>query len=164
MKKYTIVGSYSAVELSYTETDLSYTSVIPMVTRENRLKHGLGRGISKLLDKGIIPSEDGIDFLCLATLVYLADTRISREMHSQDSWTREISISLPVHNPDKWNSSVGIITRMLNFLTGDLWEVSFLHRGFELAPSPSPLITPIELDAVTLFSGGMDSLISTINF
>lgn len=164
MKKYTMVASYSVAELSHTETDLSYTFVVPMVTRENILKHGLGRVIRKLLDKGIIPTEDGIDFLCLATLIYLADTRISRELHSQDSWTREISISLPVHNPDKWNSSIGTITRMLNFLTGDLWEIVFLHRDFELAPPHSPLITPIELDAVTLFSGGMDSLIAAINF
>lgn len=164
MKKYTIGGSYSTTELSYTETDLSYTVVVPLVTHENKLKHGLGGVMSKLHFKGIIPSEDGIDFLCLAVLVYLADTQISREIHSQDSWTREIAISLPVYNPYKWNSSVGTITRMLNFLTGDLWEITFLHRGFELAPPASPLITPPEFDAVTLFSGGMDSLIAAINF
>lgn len=93
-------------------------------------------------------------------LVYLADTRISREIHSQDSWTREITIS----NSYKWNSSVGTITRILNFLTGDLWEITFLHRGFELAPPASPLIAPPEFDAVTLFSGGMDRLIAAINF
>jgi len=164
MKKYTIVGSYSAVELSQTETELSCTVVVPLVTHENILKYGLGGAISKLCIKGITPSEDGIDFLCLAALVYLADTRISREMHSQDSWTREIAISLPVYNLDKWNASVDTIKRMLNFLTGDLWEIMFLHRDFELAPSSTPLITPIELDAVTLFSGGMDSLIAAINF
>lgn len=164
MKKYTIVGSYSAVELSHTETDLSCTVVVPLVTCENKLKHGLDGVINKLLVKGIIPSEDGIDFLCFAILVYLADTRISRELHSQDSWTREIAISLPVYNPDKWNGSVDTITRMLNFLTGDLWEIVFLNRDFELAPPASPLVIPIELDAVTLFSGGLDSLIATINF
>lgn len=164
MKKYTIVGSYSAVESSYTETDLSCTVVVPLVTRENILKYGLGRAIRKLLIKGIIPSEDGIDLLCLATLIYLADTRISRVMHSQDSWTREIAISLPVYNPDKWNGSADTITRMLNFLTGDLWEIAFSHRDLELAPHPNPLIKPMKLDTVTLFSGGMDSLIATINF
>ena len=101
MKKYTIVGSYSVAELSHTETDLSCTVIIPLVTRDNILKYGLGGVISKLSAKGIIPSEDGIDFLCFATLVYLADIRISRAIHSQDSWTREIAISLPVYNPDK---------------------------------------------------------------
>lgn len=164
MKKYAIVGSYSAVELSHTETDLSCTVIIPLVTRDNILNHGLSGVISKLLAKGIIPSEDGIDFLCFATLIYLADIRISRVMHSQDSWTREIAISLPVYNPDKWNNSIDTITRMLHFLTGDLWEIEFLHRDFGLVPSTSPQAEPIELDAITLFSGGMDSLIAAINY
>ena len=96
MKRYKLVGSYSSAEPSYTETDRSYTAVVPMITSESLLKYGLCNVMSKLHSNGIMPSEDGIDFLCLATLVYLADIRISREMHSQDSWTREITISLPV--------------------------------------------------------------------
>lgn len=164
MKKYIIIGSYSVTEVSTIKTDLSCTVVVPLVAHENTLKYGLGQAINKLLIKGIIPSEDGIDFLCLATLIYLADTRISRELHSQDSWTREIAISLPVHNLDKWNRSVDTITRMLNFLTGDLWKIAFSCRDFKLAPFPNPLITPLEINAVTLFSGGMDSLIAAIDF
>ncbi|MBO5322568.1 MAG: hypothetical protein J6A88_00490 [Oscillospiraceae bacterium] len=163
MKRYKLVGSYSTVEPSYTENEHLYTTVVPMITRESMLKYGLGNVMSKLHANGIVPSEDGIDFLCLATLVYLADTRISREIHSQDSWTREITISLPVYNVDKWNSSIPTIKRMLNFLTGDLWEMEFSHRSTELAELPNPLSPPIELDAVTLFSGGMDSLIAAIN-
>lgn len=163
MKRYKLVGSYSSAEPSYTEISCLYTAVVPMMTSENELKYGLGSVIGKLLANGITPSEDGIDFLCLATLVYLADTRISRENHSQDSWTREITISLPVYHVDKWKSSIPTIKRMLNFLTGDLWELEFSSRAIELADLPNPLLTPIELDAVTLFSGGMDSLIASIN-
>lgn len=163
MKRYKLVGSYSTVGPSSTETDRLYTYVVPMINSESVLKYGLGSVIEKLLANGIIPSEDGIDFLCLATLVYLADTKISREIHSQDSWSREITISLPVYHVDKWNSSIPTIKRMLNFLTGDLWEFEFSHRAIELAALPNPLLTPIELDAVTLFSGGMDSLIASIN-
>ena len=163
MKRYKLVGSYLSVEPSYTDTERLYTCVVPMITSDSILKYGLGSIMGKLLAHGITPSEDGIDFLCLATLVYLADTRISREIHSQDSWTREITISLPVHHVDKWNSSIPTIKRMLNFLTGDLWELEFSHRETELANLPNPLLTPIEIDAVTLFSGGMDSLIASIN-
>lgn len=164
MKKYIMVGSYSKTELTYTETDSSYTIIIPLISCENRLKYGLDRIINKLTGQGIIPSEDGIDFLCLATLVYLADIRISRELHSQDSWTREITISLPVYNPDMWNKSISRIRRMLNFLTGDRWEIVFLHRNFPLTPPSNPLIAPTKFNAVTLFSGGMDSLIAAIDF
>ena len=163
MKRYKLVGSYLSVEPSYTDTERLYTCVVPMITSDSILKYGLGSIMGKLLAHGITPSEDGIDFLCLATLVYLADTRISRENHSQDSWTREITISLPVYHVDKWNASIPTIKRMLNFLTGDLWELEFSHRETELANLPNPLLTPIEIDAVTLFSGGMDSLIASIN-
>ncbi|MBQ3258629.1 MAG: hypothetical protein IJA67_14655 [Oscillospiraceae bacterium] len=164
MKRYKLVGSYSLEDPSHTESDRMYTTVVPMITNENELKYGLGNVMNKLHRYGITPSEDGIDLLCLATLVYLADTRISRVNHSQDSWTREITISLPVYNVDSWNTSVHIIKRMLNFLTGDLWEIEFTHRTTELSFLPNPLVHPIELDAVTLFSGGMDSLIASINF
>lgn len=163
MKRCKLIGNYSAIAPYNTETNHMYTADIPMLNNENELKYGLGNILNKLSGKGITPSEDGIDFLCLATLVYLADTRISREAHSQDSWTREITISLPVHNIEKWNSSIPTLIRMLNFLTGDLWEIEFSRRTIELAPIPNPLIDPIKLDNVTLFSGGMDSLIASIN-
>lgn len=164
MKRFKLIGTYLPTEPLCTETEHMYTAIVPMVTSENTLKHGLGNVLGKLFNNGIMPSEDGIDFLCLGSLVYLADTRISREKHSQDSWTREITISLPVYNTERWNASIATITRMLNFLTGDLWEIELSHRDLELTSPPNPLMPPCELDAVTLFSGGMDSLIAAINF
>jgi len=53
--------------------------------------------------------------------------------------------------------------RMLNFLTGDRWTISFCKREVELLDKPDEGTSVPEFDAVTLFSGGMDSLIGTIN-
>jgi 7-cyano-7-deazaguanine synthase in queuosine biosynthesis len=108
----------------------------------------------------LYPSEDGLDVLCLATLVYLADTRISRTKHSQDGWTREINITLPVYHKDTWQPVSGTFARMLNFLTGDRWNIEFSKREALL---PTTQLENASFDAVALFSGGMDSLISTIN-
>jgi hypothetical protein len=49
---------------------------------------------------------------------------------------------------------------MLNFLTGDRWSIEFTKRDILLAEDKE---CKIKYDAVSLFSGGMDSLIGTIN-
>ena len=97
------------------------------------------------------------------TMVYLADTRIKRLIHGQDSWTREIVIQLPVSNVDLWNKQVKTVERMLKFLTGDLWGIEFVERNwpFELNEKAEEKTTLYS--RASLFSGGMDSLISTIN-
>lgn len=124
---------------------------------------GIGHALKKLKENGIYPTEDGIDILSLAALIYLADTRISRSLHSQDSWTREVAIKIPVFYPEKWMPLGEVFTRMLNFLTGDRWIISFRKRDEELSEKPKDGTHLPEFSAVTLFSGGMDSLIETIN-
>lgn len=163
MSEFKIIGSYSTTSKTVEKGTDSYTIIIPLKGPTGTLNYGLDHLIQKFKDNAIFPSEDGIDLLCLAILTYLADTQISREKHSQDSWTREIAITIPVFSLDKWCSATSTIQRMLNYLTGDLWNVEFVQKTDEMAPTPSPLIPSAEFDAVTLFSGGMDSLIEAIN-
>ena len=162
MNRYLLVGDYAHKEVTLTNKENYIEVTIPFRDNNNVLRYGIDHALKKLKENGIYPTEDGIDILNLAGLVYLADTRISRSLHSQDSWTREIAIETPVFNHEKWTSLGELFTRMLNFLTGDRWIISFRKRDEELSKKPEDGTPPPEFDAVTLFSGGMDSLIGTI--
>jgi hypothetical protein len=160
MSKYYITGDYAVNTVISKKTGKEIKVRIPFTSESGFLLYGIDHALSGLKKHGIYPSEDGFDILALAALVYLADTRISRIRHAEDSWTRELSIELPVFNLKKWASVGEIFTNMLNFLTGDRWKIFFTQRDKVL--SESSLIAA-ECDAVSLFSGGMDSLIGTIN-
>lgn len=160
MSKYHIIGSY---DVHITESRITTELVeikVPLKDDTGTLLHGISKSMTDLAQHGIHPSEDGLDLICLAALVYLADTRISRAKHSQDGWTREIAITIPVYNEEMWKAISSIFTRMLNYLTGDRWDINFCEREAVL---PDTLLERASFDVVSLFSGGMDSLISTIN-
>lgn len=163
MKKFKLIGSYDAIKVSATfDGDLEIVTV-PLLTSQGLFDYGVGNVLHKMLSNGICPNDDGIDIMFLATLVYLADTRISREKHSQDTWTREIEIQLPVRKVKAWNEASPDISRMLAFLTGDKWSVVFTQNSCNFDKHTVTDKQQETINEVTLFSGGMDSLISTIN-
>ncbi|MCP9630757.1 hypothetical protein NML43_27010 [Rhodopseudomonas palustris] len=133
-------------------------------------RQALGYGISKIVKRlgrlSVFPSEIGIDLLVLAALVHAADTRISRVRTSQDNWTRELGIHVPVSDPELWTAQRALIEKMLRFLTGDHWTVVFKTRPGEMADF---VRRPVEglfdhgFDEIALFSGGLDSLIGAID-
>lgn len=94
----------------------------------------------------IFPSEIGVDLINLATHVHAADTRISRFTESQDTWTREFRLIVPVSAPQLWAATSDLLARMLNFLTGDKWDIGFRSRPVRfstIVPRRSAtLITP----------------------
>ncbi len=62
------------------------------------------------------------DLFLIGLSVFALDKRIPRSV-SDDGWTRNIEVSIPVINiakmklfEDKWNS-------LLSFLTGDVWKI-----------------------------------------
>lgn len=139
---------------------------LQMVVGDKSLDHGIGGALSSLKKLGIFPSEVGIDLLVLASHVHAADTRISRAEQSQDSWTREIRLVVPVHDPALWTRAITTLTKALNFLTGDRWTIGFRARPPRFATiakeAPRSLIA-LPFDVVSLFSGGLDSLIGAID-
>lgn len=164
MKKFNLVGSFKNFNLEVNSKDDFEIINIPLINSNGTLNYGIEKVYKKLLEKGITPKEDALDILILATLVYLADTRISRELHSQDSWTREIKLDLPVHNTESFSKVIPVFEKMLNFLTGDKWIISISNREQNIIVSQEYSDEKNSIDVVTLFSGGMDSLISTINY
>jgi len=139
---------------------------LDLVVGERTLDHGIGRALTDAARLGVYPSEMGVDILVLAAHVHAADTRISRGSESQDGWTREIRLIVPVSDPERWASVSPAFVRMLNFLTGDQWALAFRPRplGFaRFAPvRPARLFGP-PFDDLALFSGGLDSLIGAID-
>lgn len=161
MKRFRIIGSYSSDELSSTQHENYNEIVIPLLQDDEFSCYGMDRAIGVLRKLEVFPLDKAYDLIALAMLVYLADTRISRKQHAQDSWTREIFVELPVVSPEIWNSNVDRLNRMLRFLTGDIWSISFVERTVVFETEIRT--RNVAYDAISLFSGGMDSLINAIN-
>jgi hypothetical protein len=167
MRRHLIFGRFGTrdrVDIPAAEGELSPR--LEFLVSKRRLEHDIGRSFDTLAKMGIFPSEIAVDLLVLAAHVQAADTRISRGTESQDGWTREIRIVVPVSEPARWNATIPLLRRLLNFLTGDRWTIGFRPRpdGFEkvVAKKPPQLIRP-HFDSLALFSGGLDSLIGAID-
>ena len=130
------------------------------------LAHGVGPALRDMADLNLVPTEMAVDLMLVAAHVHAADTRISRASESQDGWSREMRLVVPVSDPERWSSTTPILEKMLRFLTGDLWRVGFRSRSDDFATIVQPrlkLPLPVDFDGVSLFSGGLDSLIGAID-
>lgn len=139
---------------------------LDLINGDESLQYGIGGALNDLARLGVYPSELGVDILVLAAHVHAADTRISRDTESQDGWTREIRLIVPVSDQERWIPVAPTFVKMLNFLTGDRWELNFRARplGFaRFAPVRPPRLFGPPFDDLALFSGGLDSLISAID-
>lgn len=145
----------------------------PVVTADERCLHvsldrhpklkSLSNNIEhELAAKKLFPSDMANDLLSAAVSVFTADTRIPRSF-SDDDWTRQFVLHLPVADKKRWKASSGTLCDMLSFLTGDEWEVLFRKRaslGLEVNNSGR---STDPTKAVTLFSGGLDSFAGVVD-
>lgn len=138
--------------------------LLNLLAGRKSLKFGIGSAVNQLAKLNIYPSEVGLDLLVLAVMVHAADTRLNRIQTSQDAWTREIKLIIPVSEAELWSKSKTVLEKMLRFLTGDLWEVEFRPRpiGFQNL-IPRKFNSPLIYSGISLFSGGLDSLIGAID-
>lgn len=111
------------------------------------------------------PPRAAADLLLLGASVYCADKTTLRRGTS-DSWTRDITIRLPVGNTATWRTA--LFESALQFVTGDLWTIqSYGSRRHPLAGvtgihAADPRVG-LGVDGVCLFSGGLDSLCGVID-
>lgn len=147
-----------------THPNISTISVkLPFLASDSSLRYGLQTTMNELSKQSIYPSESGIDAIILGLMVYIADMKISRDKQSQNSWTREITLTIPVFD-GLWKEYKVILERMLKFLTGDIWEIQFTKREVLLADEEKFGQRTDKYGIASLFSGGMDSLIAAINY
>lgn len=167
MRRHVIIGRFGSKDnVSIPIAKDEHETLFPLVVGENSLNFGIADILSDLKKLKVFPSEIAVDLMILAAHVYAADTRISRSTESQDTWTREIRLVVPVSDVNVWNKATSLIVRLLNFLTGDRWSVAFRQR-------PASFSTIVQKEAkdlwgspytgVSLFSGGLDSLIGAID-
>ena len=167
MRQHVIIGRFGPLDLVPVSTGSDEVATqLDLVASRTRLGHGLGQALDDLRALDVFPTETGLDIAVLAALVHAADTRISRETESQDTWTREMRLVVPVGNPQRWAATAPLLTRMLDFLTGDRWTI-----GFRARPASFAAVVPLHkghrgaarFDGLSLFSGGLDSLIGAID-
>lgn len=108
--------------------------------------------------------REAVDLFLLGAAVYCADKTTRRDV-TADAWTRELSVELPVADVDSWKAAPWSET--LDFLTGDRWtltpygETRSPMDGVRHVPDD---VAPVgEVDAVSLFSGGLDSLTGVVD-
>jgi len=166
MKRHLIAGRLGPGDRSTIDTGTDEQETrLDLVSGARSLAHGIGDALTALAELNVFPTEVGLDLLVLAAHVHAADTRISRAQQAQDSWTREIRLVVPVSDPSRWTAAAPTLIRMLDFLTGDRWAVGFRSRprGFaNIVPKRTTQPAP-PFDALSLFSGGLDSLIGAID-
>ncbi|MFV0402895.1 MAG: Qat anti-phage system QueC-like protein QatC [Bacteroides graminisolvens] len=148
-------GKFSEIKLGYRNEKNENIQVLLNVDFQNlyeftRKKNGIG-----------------FDVFLIGCLVYGIDILLPRKSFSVDGWSREIEVEFPVESPDLFNGGKNELEQLLSFLTGDYWHILFIQRD----------ITPIFVNTkkvysddyrkshkrISLFSGGLDSLIGVID-
>ncbi len=105
------------------------------------------------------------DLYIIALSIFGIDKRVPRRLFD-DSWTRDISVSIPVLQYDSWKKTQLAWNKMLTFLTGDRWKVSFRPTDAVCSQHEYKNRKEIDIsncDCVSLFSGGLDSFCGAIH-
>jgi len=110
-------------------------------------------------------SSIALDFLFIAFVIYSIDKMVMRKS-SSDKWTRSLQVNIPVSDANRWSQAANELTKCLNFLTGDYWEIGFYDFNMnEIFPDDRQQNqVQVNTHAVSLFSGGLDSLIGAIDW
>jgi 7-cyano-7-deazaguanine synthase in queuosine biosynthesis len=98
-------------------------------------------------------------FLLAALGVWAGDKLLPRKS-APDAWTREIVLHLPT--TPAWLRLAPPLEEILNFLTGDQWTIKYRESPLNLGFAGS-WDHPWRPQAVSLFSGGLDSLAGAVN-
>ena len=167
MRRFTFAARFGTLDraaLTLLQPDSTLVE-IEFVDTYRRLNFGLGSALAFLQACGYSTPEKAVDLAVVSALINAADTRVSRARNAQNGWTREIDVIAPVSDPYLWSAQADLLSRLLQFLSGDYFRFSFRPRptGFEtIVEAPKSL--PLEgHDDVALFSGGLDSLIGAID-
>ena len=120
--------------------------------------------------RGVFDKE-AAEFAYFCAVIYGCDRAIHRESGDGDRWTREFSVEIPVSDPARWERCRWTGEKMLEFLTGDLWRLAFVSDSIPLF-GPSFHKTRRNFrsrrrakgSAVSLFSGGLDSITGIIDW
>lgn len=152
-------GSFADTKLSFTDRDGTVRAV------------NLNVSFQSLKDFSNDTTSISFDFFFISTIVYGIDNLLERYQYSIDAWAREIEVCFPVNNLQVWTANQNHLEAILTFLTGDYWNICFSQlAGVNLFTdkakrwkSKIPTYNFNEYTFVSLFSGGLDSLVGVID-
>ncbi len=112
-------------------------------------------------------SAKAFDFLSIALSAVTADVFVPRAS-APNGFSRTIELTTSVQDPEFWKAQASDLEESLNFLTGDLWEMSFVGEGRSAPTAASrkglrQRTRLLDSNCVCLFSGGLDSLLGAID-
>ncbi len=116
--------------------------------------------LREIAKQKLVPAPRGWDFLSIALSVMAADLAGHRD-RSPDGWTREFDLHIAVTEPTFWSSQAKPLQDLLQFLTTDRWQLTFLG-GSKIPTADAKPVRPQE-DSVVLLSGGLDSFIGVVD-
>jgi len=155
-------GKFSDLQLCYNDRGIERRVLLDFNIGKNR-------AFEKVYDFINDFTSTKFDFFLVSAIVYGVDNLLSRAIYSNDGWTRDIEVEFPVNNLSVWRGKEEKFKQILDFLTGDNWEISF--REIEdvnlFQPRTNrrkiPSYDSNSIKCVSLFSGGLDSLIGVVN-
>lgn len=126
----------------------------------------LGTNIFQVLKRAKIePTETLLDLLHFALGVYTTDQVVSRKIYGFQEWSRHLKLYMPVSKINDWEVSKDDLEQLLSFLSGDKWEIQFRQNCVEEGKQTKLIqsFNPDKVEAVALFSGGLDSFVGAID-
>lgn len=144
------------------DNDIDYFELFSHTNVSSTNISSLGLSLARELRRyRIVPPIAAVDFAAFAFAVVAADKLVSRS-DSPDGWTRMIDLTIFLSEAEKWTALKITLEKMLRFLTGDYWKLSFqLAEAQAIHPKYKPIKR--ENDCVCLLSGGVDSLVGVID-
>lgn len=95
------------------------------------------------------------DFARIAVMVYAADRSVVRAAGTVNWTARDYSLTIPVSDPGAWTSVHDRLVRMLAFLSGDAWAITFTKAAIPKETVADKWYPTA--GRVVLLSGGADS-------
>ena len=116
------------------------------------------------------PSKLGLDLLFVGLITSFIDKNLLRD-NSIDGWTRNIKVVFPVLEDNKWKGKEELLAKLLSFLSGDNWVISFskrdltdLEKAFlQRKHVKKTVFNEADIKKISMFSGGLDSFIGAID-
>ncbi|MBX3697134.1 MAG: hypothetical protein KF811_04950 [Dokdonella sp.] len=140
---------------------------VQLAAQQKKVRFGLHQLLRELKLQHRRPDPVALELAFVAVAVWIADTRLSRAEFSEDNWTREIEIVVPVRNPGAWEEHAAQLARILGTLSGDIWTVRFYRADQALRAYIKDKCADArprqDAPPIALFSGGLDSYVGAID-
>lgn len=124
------------------------------------------------LGKSIENNDDlAFDLIRISTYIYIADCRTQRgtlKNAYDEHWNVELNFFIPVLKPRFWNKKEvkDLLKKMFNFAVGHSFNFTFVKWDGKDKQLFLKLFSkkhkPLDIDCVSMFSGGLDSLYSSL--